>query len=193
MVSRIPGVRAASLAGTVLALTGLAAPASAVTVSGTVTPTDTNEFQLAQLQFPGPGVYQVGFDLSRPGDFVSFAIDWTQSYDFFDPVTGMNIGGDDVDMNNTATFETPTLHYSRQFELLPPYTAVTEFYIERGFYHGGLSLNGAFTGTEPVSFNLFADPQAVIPEPKAWFYLVVAFGALGALLRRRRARTLAAA
>jgi hypothetical protein len=170
-----------------MAFASFVSPAAAVTVTGTIAPTDTNEFQLAQLEFPEAGLYRVGFDLSRSGDFVSFAIDWTQTYNFYDPITGDPIGGDDVPMNNTATFETPALHYERLFELKPPYTTVTEFYVERGFYHGGLTLNGAFTGTDPVSFSLFADRLGPVPEPKTWLYLLMGFGALGALLRQRRA------
>ena len=61
-----------------------------------------------------------------------------------------------------------------------------------GFASVGFARNGAFSGL--ASGDLTLRPlQGAVPEPAAWAMMVVGFGGLGAVLRRRRALSATAA
>ena len=169
-----------------LALAGAAfAPAaSAATITGVFDPPDFNQYTLGSLALPGPGHYRLSFDLSRPG-FGAFVVNWTKSYDVYDRPSGDLAYGDDIPFEDEFDFAPPLTHFTELFFLPPPYKIVKPDTIEIGRYHDGMvTLRGAFEGSDPVTFTVRAD---AVPEPAAWALLIAGFGAMGSVLRRRRA------
>lgn len=163
-----------------------AGPAAALTVTGTAFPVDGVEVQLGMLELTDPGIYLVGFEVSRPGG-LTFTLTTLETYDFFDPVTHAPMGGNDVESSDTPYFPPPIVSYSRYFKVGRPYAFFDGTYDVVGSYKGRLSLAGFFDGDTPVDWTVYADRVGDVPEPGAWALMILGFGLAGAGLRRRPA------
>jgi len=172
-----------------LAMAALAAsclPANAAVVVGTVIPPGSYDFQLATLPFSGAGLYRIDYDLSRPGTG-ELRVDWTFSFDWYDPDTGDWLGGDDQLLYQAVSFAPPRQHGAMTFKYLPPYDILNFWGRELGYYHdAAASLWGSFDGMAPVTYSLSVQRIADIPEPDVWALLIMGLGAAGAALRQRK-------
>jgi hypothetical protein len=179
--------RSAIIAGT-LAMLALAPPARGQTISGVFNPATPDEPEYATLDFTGPGVFEVGFEISRPADFGDFTINETYTFNDYDATTHAYIGGDDDFLAATTYLDTGITRFSRIWKVQRPYHIVFGNIEEFGFYHDDfLSLNAAFATPGPVSYTLFANRLGDVPEPAAWAVLILGFGLAGAALRPRMA------
>jgi hypothetical protein len=180
----------ANLAAFAFAL-GLASggTASAVTVTGTIVPTPTGDL-LAKLFPTDPGVYELSFEFSRPGEG-QIHTHLFEIFEFYDRKTGEHQGGDDHVFDNYFAFPAPTSYGSAIFRVGPPFYRFVfpETVVGGGYGDAKVDLSGAFSGPAPVTYSFSVDRIGDIPEPEAWALMILGFGAAGAALRRRRQAT----
>ncbi len=176
-----------ALASTIAAIAaGAMAPAQASAgtrvFAGTVDP----YYESVGIGFDGsgPGTYRIDYLFTVPATGAVNAV-VTETYNFFDE-TGQNVGGDDVDQINTATFVDST-RGSLQFTVAPGYEYVDALgWRTTGFFY----FNNAyveFFAADPgttIGYRITATYLAHVPEPATWALMILGFGAVGAALRR---------
>lgn len=174
--------------GVAVAAISIGGAASGATITGSFTPTESNNTLYQSLALPTAGHYYLSFSLSRAATG-SLDANVTRSWDEYDNVTGEILAGDDNPIEVSAPFSTPTTHGALHFYYPESRTYIyPSSYVVEYFHDGQASLNATFTGNAPVDWSLSAERFNAVPEPASWALMIFGFGAAGSALRRAARR-----